>query len=133
MGEIPSVNNFEKREKIGYCERNGIRAADYVLDDSALVYQSDIGLFIITGCSHSGVCNILDYAKKICKDNRVIGVIGGFHLFEVNHKLHETIDFFKKNNIDEIYPCHCISLKAKIEMGKNLNINEVGVGLEINI
>ena len=39
----------------------------------------------------------------------------------------------QNNNPLKIYPCHCISLDAKIEIGKKLKINEVGVGLEISI
>ena len=35
--------------------------------------------------------------------------------------------------IELLYPCHCVSLKAKSEMAKKLKINEVGVGLEMNI
>lgn len=34
------------------------------IDDSALVYIMQKGLFIITGCSHSGIINIVNYAKK---------------------------------------------------------------------
>ena len=75
----------------------------------------------------------MEYAKKVCNDNRIYGVIGGFHLFECNYRLEKTIDYLKENDIQFLYPCHCVSLKAKIEMAKKLEINEVGVGLEINI
>ena len=40
---------------------------------------------------------------------------------------------FKRNDIKLLYPCHCVFLKAKIEMAKKLDIREVGVGLEIDI
>lgn len=133
LGEIPEINNFEKREIIGKCNMSGEMIDDIVRDDTAIVYKSKKGLFIITGCSHSGICNIIEYAKKICNENRVYGVIGGFHLFNVNEKLNETIQYFKEIKSELLYPCHCISLEAKIEMGKELKINEVGVGLEINI
>ena len=29
--------------------------------------------------------------------------------------------------------CHCVSLEAKIEIGKQMKVNEVGVGLELDI
>lgn len=133
LGEIPTLNDFETRYSIGKSIVNGEKVDDTINDDSAIVYKSDKGLFVITGCSHSGICNILEYAKKVCNDNRIYGVIGGFHLFEVNARLDKTIDYLKENNIKLLYPCHCVSLKAKIEMAKRLDINEVGVGLEINI
>lgn len=133
LGKIPSIVSFEVRKAIGYYEINGMKKDDYVMDDSAIVYKSPKGLFIITGCSHSGICNIIEYAKQIYNDSRIYGIIGGFHLFDLDAQLYKTIEFFKENNIRKIYPCHCISLKAKIEMGKIFDIEEVGVGLEINI
>lgn len=133
LGEIPNINNFEQRSAIGnYKNRNKI-VEDYVIDDSAIVYKSKKGLFIITGCSHSGICNIIEYAKKICNEDKIYGVIGGFHLFECNDRLNKTIKYFKDNSLELIYPCHCVSLNAKIEMGKELNIKEVGVGLDLEI
>lgn len=133
LGEIPSLNDFEKRRAIGKTIINGENIDDLIEEDSALVYKSNQGLFIITGCSHSGICNIIEYAKNICDDERVYGVIGGFHLFDVDDRLQETIKYFVDNNIKLLCPCHCVSLRAKVEMSKQININEVGVGLELNI
>lgn len=86
LGEIPTLNDFEPRYSVGKSIVNGEKIDDSVLDDSAIVYKSDKGLFIITGCSHSGICNIIEYAKSVCNDNRIYGVLGGFHLFEVNER-----------------------------------------------
>lgn len=108
------------------------RIDDKLKDDSAIVYKSKKGLFVITGCSHSSICNIFEYAKRVCSDNRIYGVIGGFHLFNVNGKLKKTIKYLEVNNIKLLYPCHYVSLKEKIEMAKKIVINEVGVGLGIN-
>ena len=133
LGEIPIINDFENRDAIWSCESINGTIDDYVKDDSAIVYKSEKGLFIITGCSHSGICNIIEYAKKVCKQDNIYGVIGGFHLFNLNEKLEKTISYFKENLLKEIYPCHCVSLNAKIEMGKELEIKEVGVGLKLEV
>lgn len=132
LGEIPVSQEFEQRDAIGYLENDEIEK-DYVMDDSAIVYHGENGLFIITGCSHSGICNIIEYAKMVCNERNVIGVIGGFHLFEASEKLNRTINYFQSNNIKEIYPAHCVSLKAKAEIYKSIPIHEVGVGLRIEI
>ncbi|MCB2356743.1 MBL fold metallo-hydrolase [Clostridium estertheticum] len=131
LGEIPQVNTFEKRKSIGKQNVDGIFIDDYVLDDTALVYQSEKGIYIIVGCSHSGICNIIEYAKKVCNDNRVLGIIGGFHLFEVSEQVNKTIDYLKQNKIKELYPCHCTSFAVRAEIHKILPVKEVGVGLEI--
>ena len=131
LGEIPQVKNFENRKHIGKQLSNEIWIDDHVMDDTALVYKSEKGIYIITGCSHSGICNIVEYAKKVAKDNRVLGIIGGFHLFEVSEKVHKTIEYLKENNVQELYPCHCTSFAVKAEIHKVLPVKEVGVGLEI--
>ncbi len=133
LGEIPILNDFEPRYAIGKRVVDGEKVNDMMNDDSAIVYERDEGLFVVTGCSHSGICNILEYAKKVCGDERIYGVIGGFHLLETGERLDRTIDYLAGNHIEMLYPCHCVSLKAKMEMAKRLDINEVGVGLEIEV
>lgn len=132
LGEIPQINDFENRKPIGKQLDGEYVADDYVMDDSALVYRSENGIYIITACSHSGVCNIIEYAKQVCKDTRVLGLIGGFHLFEVDEQVSRTIAYLKQNNIRELYPCHCTSFAVRAEIHKALPVKEVGVGLEIN-
>lgn len=131
LGEIPQMNSFESRKLIGKQVVDNELIDDYVVDDSAIVYKNKKGIFIITGCSHSGICNIIEYAKKVCKDDRVLGVIGGFHLFEVNEQVRNTIDYLNENNINELYPCHCTSFEVRAEMYRSLPVKEVGVGLEL--
>ncbi len=46
---------------LGQIENNN--SAD--IDDSALVYISQNGLYITTDCSHSGILEIINYAKKM--------------------------------------------------------------------
>ena len=53
---------------------------DILLDDSALAFRTGKGLVIITGCSHSGICNIIEHAKKVCGEERILDIIGGLHL-----------------------------------------------------
>lgn len=133
LGEIPTVHPFENRKPIGFVKEDGKEYEDFVTDDSAIVYQGDKGLFIITGCSHSGICNIVEHAKNICHEQRVFGIIGGFHLFERSHRLSETINYFKRNQITNLYPCHCVSFQAKAAIQQEIPLVEVGVGMEIEI
>lgn len=133
LGEIPESNTFEKKKIIGKTRIAGIMQEDYVREDSALVYQGREGLTIITGCSHSGICNITEYAKKVCKDKRIAGIIGGFHLLTVSEQLGNTITYFKRNGIRNLYPCHCVSFEAKAEIHKVIPIHPVGVGMHLSI
>jgi 7,8-dihydropterin-6-yl-methyl-4-(beta-D-ribofuranosyl)aminobenzene 5'-phosphate synthase len=132
LGEIPRANSFENKEPIGKIHKNGQIFDDYIIDDSALVYKSQKGLFVITGCSHAGICNIIDYAINVCGDSRIVGVIGGFHLLNPTiEQIDGTLKHFSNINISDVYPCHCTGLDFKIELSKIIHIKEVGVGLEI--
>ena len=133
LGEIEDFFSHEKRRVLGQKETEDGWQDDYCFDDSALAYQSEEGLFIITGCSHSGICNIVEQAKRLCGDNRIAGILGGFHLFDVDERLKHTIDYLASCDIQNFYPCHCVSLKAKSKMMEKLDVEEVGVGLQIEI
>ncbi len=128
LGEIPRESDFEGKTAFG--RKEGSDQDDTVTEDSALVYQLDKGLVIITGCSHSGICNITEYAKKICDEERIIDIIGGFHLLNPSREqLDGTVDYMKNNNPKSIHACHCTDLKSKIALSANSNVQEVGVGM----
>lgn len=134
LGQIPAYHWFEPRTAIGvYQTECGQWQEDRLLDDSALACQTDRGLFLVTGCSHSGICNIISYAKQVCKEERVLGVIGGFHLFERDLRLRETISYFQRQQMKQLYPCHCVSFQAKVEIHAAIPIGEVGVGLSLEL
>ncbi len=110
LGEIPRVNNFENvAETVCYKinRESALVEDDHVLDDSALAVITPRGLVIITGCSHSGICNIIEYAKKVTSVDNIHGVIGGFHLGELNNRAMQTIQYMKEQRIEHLYPSHC--------------------------
>jgi 7,8-dihydropterin-6-yl-methyl-4-(beta-D-ribofuranosyl)aminobenzene 5'-phosphate synthase len=132
LGEIERTNNFEAQEPHGKILDNGIEKDDYLLDDSALAYKTDRGLVIITGCSHSGICNIVEQARQVCGEQRVLGIIGGFHLMEPpQEQLQGTLDYMQALNPGELHACHCTDLDSKIALAKVANLKEVGVGLTL--
>ena len=135
LGEIPRVTGFESQEPIGSVMHEGILMPDYVKDDSAIVYRGEDGLFVITGCSHSGICNILTHAKSQPGNERlpVTGVIGGFHLMKDDRQLRETVSFLQQHVAGDLYPCHCVSLYAKHCLMQAMPVKEIGVGMTLEI
>ena len=132
LGEIHRANDFENKKPVGeHCLADGWHD-DYVLDDSALVYKQKDGLYIITGCSHSGICNIAEYAKQVTGCNVIKSIIGGFHLFSGrSQQTLATVDYLQSNVEGTMYPCHCTNLAAKFALHKQLPVQEVGVGLTL--
>jgi 7,8-dihydropterin-6-yl-methyl-4-(beta-D-ribofuranosyl)aminobenzene 5'-phosphate synthase len=99
------------------------------MDDTALAYKSEKGLVIITGCSHSGICNIVEYAKKVCNDDRVVDIVGGFHLLNPPSKqLYSTLEYMRSLKPNEVHACHCTDLYSKIQLSQVVNVKEIGVG-----
>lgn len=81
---------------------------DDVLDDSGMVINTENGIIVIAGCSHSGICNIVEHAKKVTNNDNVLAVIGGFHLREINNDTDMVINYMK-NNVNEVILAHCTS------------------------
>ena len=132
LGEIQRVYEFEARKPIGKTLEDGAERDDYLFDDSALAYRSADGLVVITGCSHSGICNIVEQARRICGDRRVVDVVGGFHLLEPPaEQLQGTRDYMRSLKPGSVHACHCTDLPSKIELSKVVNLKEVGVGLTL--
>ncbi len=130
LGEIERKNDFEGKKPIGSILKPDGQEPDYLYDDTALAYQSPHGLVIITGCSHSGICNIVEQAKKLCKEERIIDIVGGLHLLDPSkEQLRGTLEYMKELNPKQIHACHCTDLNSKIALSKVVNLKEVGVGL----
>lgn len=131
LGEIPRT--IENDKALGKRLENGVKVDDFCHDDSAIVYEAKAGLVILTGCSHSGICNIIEYARRLTGTDTVLDVVGGFHMQNLDTEDMKCII----NKLTEIppllmHPCHCTDLKAKIALGMHLNVEEVGAGLELN-
>jgi len=130
LGEIPHLNDFEAKTTTFVDEKGN---DDFVIDDSAIVIKQQNSISVVTGCSHSGICNIVSYAQKITDIENINTVIGGFHLKYNNLQTQKTIDFFKELNIKNMYPSHCTELPALAEFYKHFKIKQVKTGQMINL
>ena len=129
LGEIPRSNDFEAKHPIGQVH-DGETAPDYLLDDTALAYQTSHGLVVISGCAHAGICNTIEHAKRICNDERIVDVIGGFHLLDAPpEQMTGTLAYFAELRAGTVHACHCTDLPAKIELAKVAALKAVGSGL----
>ena len=128
LGEIERKYDFEEKN-LPAVDKDGEEYKH--LDDSGIVIKTEKGIIVISGCAHSGICNTIEYAKKITGDNRVIAVMGGFHLKEVNESTLKTVEYMKKNNIRNILLAHCTSDVVCEEFTKQLPkmVNIIKTGL----
>jgi len=134
LGEIERGNDFEAQESLGELEIDGRKVPDWVMDDSALAYRAEDGLFIVTGCSHAGICNIVEQARRVGGQDQVLDIIGGFHLLQPSVKQIEgTIQFFRELQPAQVHACHCTDLHSKVLIAQVANLKEVGSGLILEV
>lgn len=126
LGEIPRLNNFESKTT-PFALADGLD--DFVMDDSALLAIKNNELIIISGCAHSGICNICEYAKKLTGINTIKAVIGGFHLKHQDVQSTQTISYFKTNKVETLLPSHCTDLPALSLFYKAFKIQPVKTGM----
>ena len=130
LGEIPRLNSFESKTTT-FVDRN--QNEDFIFDDSALAIIADDELVVVSGCSHSGICNTIEYAKNVTGLQKIKSVFGGFHLKENDNQTKETINYFKKNNITNIHPSHCTELPALAAFYNEFRIKQVKTGMVFNL
>lgn len=133
LGEIPRTLDFEPPEAIGEICADGVWQPDTIPDDSALVYRGRDGLTVVTGCSHAGICNILAYAREACGEERVAGVIGGFHLMTDSPRAARTADWLAQCRGARLRPCHCTCFAARAAIHRLAPVEEVCVGDVLDI
>ena len=106
LGEISRKTDFECKN-FPSTFKNG--KVDTAKDDTGIVIKTDKGLIVISGCGHSGICNTIEQAKAVTKENKIYAVLGGFHLKEINEQVDKTVEYFLSNKIKKLYLGHCTS------------------------
>lgn len=97
--------------------------------ETALAYKSKDGLVILSGCSHSGVRNIIQHAKYATGMQRVNTLIGGLYLINRSEdEIHQLGKYLQSEKIEKIYPCHCTDTEAKAILSKYVQVEDVCTG-----
>jgi len=133
LGEIPRLNNFEAQQTTFFYMNEGKRSQDFIMDDTALSIKTEKGLVILSGCSHAGICNIVEYAKRVANHDTILAVIGGFHLLGDQVQLQKTVDYFLKNRVEYLYPMHCVDLPSLSKFYETFRIKKLCTGDTIDL
>lgn len=118
LGEVDRNSDFECKKFPSVVENGD---DDVALDDTGLVINTENGLVVISGCSHSGICNTIEQAKRLFNQKHVYCVVGGFHLKECDEQTFKTIEYMRDNGINRIILGHCTSDDVCNEFIKELS------------
>lgn len=102
----------------------GVRSTGELGDkikEQALILDTGIGLYVLTGCAHPGLAAILDTALRY---GRVRGILGG---------LHKSEDFERLKGLELIAAGHCTFHREKIKEIFPLEFIEIEVGLRLDL
>lgn len=123
-GEVDRTTSFETGFVLHEARRNEHWEPDpLILDDQALIVNvRDRGLVVLTGCGHAGVVNILRYAQRLTGVDRILMLMGGFHL---NGPLFEpmigpTCEVLESIAPATIVPAHCTGWRAQHALAARL-------------
>jgi len=135
-GEIPRLTEFEKASKRFLLKTREGYAQDFIFDDQTLIMNTEKGLMIILGCSHSGIINIINHIIDKTGQDHIHTIIGGTHLGPASEETKEkTIQALKKFDIEKIGVSHCTGLQTSMrlfqEFGNRFFFCNVGTEIKI--
>ena len=135
-GEIPRKTSFETGDKKLLLKNEKGYIQDIVADDQTLIANTNKGLVIVLGCSHSGIVNIVNYAIEKTGQQHIHAIFGGTHLDRASETTKsKSIEALKQFDIDKIGTSHCTGLEVSMqlfqEFGKRFFFCNVGTVIEI--
>ena len=97
---------------------------DNVPEDMALIFDTDEGLVVLTGCGHAGVINLIDCARGAVRPARVHALIGGVHLFNASEEtLTWTVRKLKEAGVDNLIGAHCTGIETVYRLRGDLGLD----------
>ncbi len=136
-GEIPMVTDFEEIEPNRFFvkEETGWQP-DELLDDQALIINTEQGLVVILGCAHRGIINTLYYAQQLTGIKPIHMVLGGCHLISASkERIRSTIAALRELGIQKLGVSHCTGLPAAAimaqEFGDKFFFNNAGTRINL--
>ena len=120
-GEVERQTDFETIEPYFFRkEQDGLTPDDFP-DDRGLVFKTDKGLVIVSGCAHRGIINTILHAREITGETRVHTVIGDTHLYpKKDAQIEQTARALNELGVQHIGVSHCTGLKAASKLSQAL-------------
>jgi 7,8-dihydropterin-6-yl-methyl-4-(beta-D-ribofuranosyl)aminobenzene 5'-phosphate synthase len=137
-GEVPRQTSYEfgdQELKHHDPPEAGALVVDPIRDDQTIVLDTPDGLFVVLGCSHAGLINILTYISEQTGSARFHTVMGGTHLGPVGaEQVEQTIAALHEFDIARLGVSHCtgpkVAARLAHEFGERFVFCSVGTVLE---
>jgi 7,8-dihydropterin-6-yl-methyl-4-(beta-D-ribofuranosyl)aminobenzene 5'-phosphate synthase len=115
-GEIPRRTDFEDTGGQFFLDEE-LEQPDPIVDDQALVLETDHGLAVLLGCGHAGLVNTLDHVAEQTGERRLYLVLGGLHLLSASRqRIDRSVDGLRRYGVSRVGPAHCTGLAASARL-----------------
>lgn len=112
---------------------------DTVPEDMSLVFDTEAGLVVLSGCGHSGIINTLEHARNTIRQAPIHAAIGGFHLFDASDEtLAWTAGKLREFGLANFVGAHCTGIEAVYQLRqrtgldrKHCIVGAVGAGFDL--
>jgi len=135
-GEVPMVTDYEEIEPNLLVKEGASFKPDKLLDDQALIINTEPGLVVILGCAHRGIINTLYHAQQLTGVKTIHTVLGGCHLMDASEeRIWLTIAALKELGVQRLGVSHCTGLPASAimaqEFGDSFFFNNAGTSINL--
>jgi 7,8-dihydropterin-6-yl-methyl-4-(beta-D-ribofuranosyl)aminobenzene 5'-phosphate synthase len=139
-GEIPRVTAFEKGRLDHLCRTSPDAAWQpdpFLMDERMLVvHVRQLGLIVISACSHAGIVNVCTEVRKLFPDLPIHCVMGGLHLGGVMEAIiPETVEGLRPFGIKYVITGHCTGWRALHALANALGegVSQSAVGDDLHL
>lgn len=135
-GEIPMVTDYEETDPDLFVKEATGWQPDKLLDDQALIINTEQGLVVILGCAHRGIVNTIYHAQQLTGVKQVHAVLGGSHLISASEeRVWLTIAALRDLGVQRLGLCHCTGLSTSVllaqEFGDSFFFNNTGTSINL--
>lgn len=118
-GEVPMVTDYEEIEPYLVVKQDDGFIPDKLLDDQAIIINTEPGLVVVLGCAHRGIINTLYHARELTGVKTIHTVLGGCHLMDASEeRVRLTIAVLKELGVQRLGVSHCTGLPASAIMAQ---------------
>jgi 7,8-dihydropterin-6-yl-methyl-4-(beta-D-ribofuranosyl)aminobenzene 5'-phosphate synthase len=111
-GPVPRPNNEKNWSGFGkLVQPNGVTVEDNLPEDQSMIFETEDGLVVLSGCGHAGVINTIEYTRKVIRMAPAQTLVGGFHLFGLSdEKIDWTAGKLKEYGLKNFLGAHCTGI-----------------------
>jgi 7,8-dihydropterin-6-yl-methyl-4-(beta-D-ribofuranosyl)aminobenzene 5'-phosphate synthase len=111
-GPVPRVHPERNWTATGKVRTPEGLVEDTIPEDLSMVFDTDKGLVILSGCGHAGVVNTAEHARATVRAAPLHAVVGGLHLFQLDdERLDWTARQLKSFGLENLMGAHCTGLE----------------------